>query len=127
VRFNIYPGSPEPIYRQIIQQIRRSVAAGRLNLGEKLPSVRDLARALVVNPNTVAKAYSELERAGILMTKKGTGTFVASRESPLKPSEKRRIVVEKIDALLTEAVHLGLNADELQRLLESRLEEFKLT
>ena len=126
MHLEVNPGRPEPIYRQIVEQIRRGVASGRLAVGERLPSVRELATTLVVNPNTIAKAYTELEREGIVFTKKGSGTFVAACENPLKASEKRRIVVEKIDDLLTAAVHLGLKEDDLRPLIETRLKEFKL-
>lgn len=127
MHFDINPGSAEPIYRQIVRQVRQGAASGRLEVGEKLPSVRDLARAVVVNPNTIAKAYAELERDGIVATRKGMGTFVARRENPLKESEKRRRLIERIDALLTEAVHLGVSAKDLQRWIETRLADFDLT
>jgi len=126
VHLDVNPGRPEPIYRQIVEQIRRGSASGRLAVGERLPSVRELATTLVVNPNTIAKAYTELEREGIVFTKKGAGTFVADCDNPLKASEKRRILVEKIDELLTAAVHLGFKEDDLRALIETRLKEFKL-
>ena len=93
MEFWIETSSREPIYRQLAGQIREAVAQGRLKTGEQLPSVRELSRVLVVNPNTIARAYTELERDGVLHTRQGLGVFVAEPASDLtKPAKKKRVV-----------------------------------
>ncbi len=79
MRIHISTSSSVPIYRQIVEQVKRAIARGPLAAGAALPSVRELAQQLVLNPNTVFRAYGELERAGIVYTKRGVGTFVADR------------------------------------------------
>jgi GntR family transcriptional regulator len=79
ISFSVSPGSGEPIYRQLVDQIRRMVASGQLRAGDELPSVRDVAQALAVNPMTVSKSYSLAEAAGILERRRGQGMFVAAR------------------------------------------------
>ena len=117
--------SKEPIYRQLALQIREGAARGLLSSGEKLPSVRELSRRLVVNPNTIAKAYTELERDGVLHTRQGMGVFVAKPCSELSKSACRKRIVERIDTVLTEAVYLGFTQDEILSLTRERSEQFK--
>ncbi|MHC4201148.1 MAG: GntR family transcriptional regulator [Planctomycetota bacterium] len=109
MRFQLTTGTPEPIYAQIARQVRIAIADGVLAGDERLPSVRRLARELVVNPNTVQKAYTDLERAGLVYTKRGTGTFVA-RDLPSDTSrgQARERLAALVEALLVEAVHCGL-------------------
>jgi GntR family transcriptional regulator len=114
-----------PIYRQLIEQIREAVARGRLEPGERLPSVRLLSKDLVVNPNTVARAYTELEREGVLHTRPGLGAFVAKPQTGLKAEVRRRRLAELIDRLLTEAVHLGVTAEEVRNLIDLRMGQFQ--
>lgn len=114
-----------PIYRQLMEQIREAVARGRLQDGERLPSVRQLSKELVVNPNTIARAYTELEREGVLHTRPGLGVFVAKPQAALKTEVRRRRLGLIIDRLLTEAVHLGVSADELQGLIAERMRQFQ--
>lgn len=114
-----------PIYRQLVEQVRRGVATGRLKPGERLPSVRQLSRELVVNPNTVARAYSELEQAGVLHTRQGLGAFVAEPSVDTTKKSRRERLVAMLDELLTEAVHLGFTRDELLSMVQSRLERFQ--
>src|SRR6202011_976092 len=85
-----------PIYRQIQDQIRYGIASGLLSPGEQLPTVRALAVELAVNPNTVIKAYTELEREGILTTEQGTGTFVAGQQPAAMSGEKREAMLESL-------------------------------
>ena len=94
----INPKSAGPIHRQIGDQIRRSVAAGLLVPGDKLPSVRELASRLLVNPNTVARVYRDLERDGLLETRRGQGTYISANAAALAESERRRLVSENLDA-----------------------------
>jgi len=116
--------SPEPICRQIVRQVRLGVALGRLSAGETLPSVRTLAQQLVINPNTVARAYAELERQGVVRTRHRVGTFVAGRPEGLAPDEKRLMLGDAVDAMLTEAVHLGLPLEGVVALVRERASRF---
>ncbi|MBI2424627.1 MAG: GntR family transcriptional regulator [Candidatus Hydrogenedentes bacterium] len=113
MRLHITPGDGTPIYRQIMNQVKYLIAARRLSPGEELPSIRVLAQELVINPNTVARAYRELEAAGLIRSRHGSGTVVADRGSPLAQGEKDRILEERIGALLAEAAQLGYTLDEL--------------
>ena len=116
--------SPEPVYRQIVRQVRLSIALGRLSPGDTLPSVRRLAQQLVVNPNTVARAYAQLERQGVVQTQRRVGTFVAERADRARSSERRLILAERLDALLTEGVHLGLCLADVMALVRERAKSF---
>jgi len=109
-----------PIYQQIVNQIKYQVASGRLTPGEELPAIRVLAERLVVNPNTVARAYRELEVAGVVTKRRATGTYVSAGGSTLDRTERIRILSERIDALLAEARQLGVDTDELVELIGKR-------
>lgn len=126
MEFQITSTSREPIYRQLATQVREGVARGRLTAGERLPSVRELSRRLVVNPNTIARAYTELERDGVLHTRQGMGVFVAEPSNDLKIAVRRRKLRELIDALLTEAVYLGFPQDEVLAAVADRARRFQL-
>jgi GntR family transcriptional regulator len=102
-----------PIYLQIVNQVKYLVAAGRLAPGEELPAIRVLAERLMVNPNTVARAYRELENAGVVHKRRTAGTYVSDAGSPLALRERRKIINERIDALLAEARQLGIRTDEV--------------
>lgn len=109
-----------PIYLQIVNQVKYLVASDRLKDGEQLPPVRKLAEQLLVNPNTVARAYRELEQANILTSRQGAGVFISSGGSPLARREKNRIMSERIDMLLAEARQMNLGLDEVIELLRLR-------
>ena len=123
--FQIDAASRSPIYRQLAQQIREAVARGRLAPEERLPSVRDLSRTLVINPNTVARVYTELEREGVLNTRPGLGVFVAQPRNDLTKKARKDRLTALADQLLTEAVHLGFSADESLALVSERMEKFQ--
>src|SRR3954464_7604575 len=106
-----------PIYQQIITQVRHLIASGRLDPGEELLPIRVLAEQLVVNPNTVARAYLELERAGIVTKRHGTGTYISEPARPLPQRERVKILRQRVDALVTEARHLGIELHEVIKLL----------
>ena len=125
MEFRIEPASRIPIYRQVVEQVREAIATGRLRDGDKLPSVRELSRTLVVNPNTVARVYTELEREGVLYTRPGLGVFVARPRSELTKRARRQRLVQTLDSLLTEAVHLGFTAAEVRELLATRSKRFQ--
>ena len=109
-----------PIYQQIVNQVRHLIAAGRLQPGEELPPIRVLAEQLTVNPNTVARAYLELEHAGIVTKRHGSGTYVSETRRPLPQREKTKILAKRVDALLTEASHLDIELSEVIKLLRDR-------
>lgn len=112
-----------PIYLQIVNQIKYLVASGRLASGDELPPIRTLAEQLVVNPNTVARAYRELEMAGVVEKRRTAGTYISDSRSPLARTEQVRILSERLDALLTEARQLGFNLEEIVELLGRRADE----
>ncbi len=120
MQIHLSPGDGLPIYKQIISQVKYLLGAGRLAQGDELPSVRALARQLLVNPNTVARAYRDLEAMGVLVSKQGAGTYVAETGSPLARREKLRILGERADALLAEARQLGFGLEEVTELLAKR-------
>jgi GntR family transcriptional regulator len=122
MQIHVQPSSGTPIYLQIANQLRYLVAAGRLAPGDEIPPIRTMAEQLLVTPNTVARAYLELERAGIVVKRQGAGTFVAEHPPTVSRSQRRKILTERADALLTEAGQLGVGWDELVALLRSRHE-----
>jgi GntR family transcriptional regulator len=114
-----------PIYQQLAQQVRAAIARGELQPEAGLPSVRQLSRELVVNPNTVARAYTELEREGLLVSRPGRGIFVAVPRNDLTRSARDRRLTEQLDHLLTLAVHLGFSAEEVLALVSRRVRHFR--
>jgi GntR family transcriptional regulator len=120
VRIHISANDGIPIYLQIVNQVKYLVAAGRLVAGEELPPIRVLAEKLLVNPNTVARAYRELEAAGVVEKRRTAGTFVAEGGSPLARRERLKIVTERVDALLAEARQLGIGVSEIIELIARR-------
>ena len=111
-----------PIYLQIVTQVKYLVASGRLAPGEEIPPIRALAEQLLINPNTVARAYLELERAGIVTRRQGSGTYVTEAGSTLSRREKLKLLAGRADALLAEADHLEVPLEELLDLLSERHE-----
>jgi GntR family transcriptional regulator len=125
MEFQVDPTTRVPIYRQLMDQIRLAVARGRLKPGSRLPSVRVLSRELVVNPNTIARVYTELERDGVLNTRPGMGVFVAEPQADLSAAARRQRLAEIIDSFLTDAVHLGFSADEVLSAVAKRTRGFQ--
>jgi GntR family transcriptional regulator len=125
MQFRIDPTSSLPIYRQLRNQVRQAVARGKLKPDNRLPSVRELSRTLVVNPNTVARVYTELEREGLIHTRPGLGVFVARPKAELTKKVRRERLVEMVDSLLTEAVHLAFSAEEVASLVSERTKQFQ--
>ena len=120
MQYEINSASRLPIYQQLVQQVREAIARGDLKPDEQLPSVRQLSRDLVINPNTVARAYTELEREGLLNNRPGRGVFVAEPKDELTKDARRRRLLESLDRFLTEAVHLGFSEEEVLRLVTTR-------
>ena len=118
---SINPKSAIPIYMQIMEQVRRHVASGVLAPGDQLPSVRELAAQLLINPNTAARVYRDLERDGLLETRRGLGTFIAAGAAALAASERRRIVRESIERLIDEARALGVSDEILLEFVQDAL------
>lgn len=119
------PASGEPLFAQIVGAVKQAVATGRLAAGDRLPSVRELARELVINPNTIAKAYQTLDAEGVTLSRHGAGTFIAERRVVLAADEQRRRIREGLTTLLTDAVHLGLREADVRREFEAALERFR--
>jgi len=116
ITFKLHPKSGVPIYRQIQDQVRYGIASGRLRPGEQLPTVRALAVDLSINPNTVIKAYSELERQGVLTTEQGSGTFVAPLPALALAPEDREAKLRALCAeYLSQASQYGFGPDDVLR------------
>ena len=109
-----------PIYQQIVNQVKYLVASGRLSPGDEMPPIRVLAERLIVNPNTVARAYRELEAAGVVEKRRTAGTYVSEQGSPLARKERVKILTERVDALLAESRQMDVPYDELVKLLDKR-------
>jgi GntR family transcriptional regulator len=120
VQIHISPHDGVPIYLQIVNQVKYLVASGRLAPGDEMPPIRTLAESLMVNPNTVARAYRELETAGLVEKRRTAGTYVSDGGSPLARRERMRILTERIDALLAEARQMNVHADEIVELVRQR-------
>jgi GntR family transcriptional regulator len=120
----ILPGSESPIYMQVVEQIGEAVARGRLSYGDKLPAVRRLAAELVINPNTVARAYTILEQQGLVVTMAGSGNFVSDPKLRDRDAADINALTERIDNLITRGINLGFSSDELVDIFKERLAAF---
>jgi GntR family transcriptional regulator len=110
-----------PIYRQIVNQVKYLVASGLLQPGEEMPPIRTLALQLKVTPNTVVKAYGELEISGVVHKRRGSGTFVSEgRPQQVALRERRRLIEQRIDGLLAEAHQLNFSAEDILRMVRER-------
>lgn len=118
IRINPHDGLP--IYLQIVQQTKNLVASGRLQHGDELPAIRVLAEQLLVNPNTVARAYRELEVEGIVEKRRTAGTFISAQGSPLSRKERMKTLTDRIDQLLIEAKQLDFTLDDVLKLIAQR-------
>jgi len=121
IQFMLDIKSGVPFYRQIVDQIRYGIASRRLLPGEQLPTVRDLAVQLELNPNTVRKAYSELEILGVLDTQQGTGTFVSRKEIEIADAEKDRMLAQICDEMVARGHQYNLTLKEMVEYLQTRL------
>jgi GntR family transcriptional regulator len=114
--------SSVPIYRQIVEQIKRAIAAGALAAGDALPSLRETAIRLRINPLTVDKAYKQLEREGLIETRHGLGSFVTRAAECAAVGFRRELLLRSIDDVLVDAFHLGVSFEELRQLVDERME-----
>jgi GntR family transcriptional regulator len=113
LKISILTGSNVSIYQQIVDQVCAAIAGGRIAADEALPSVRALAEELVINPNTVSRAYGELVREGILESRPGRGMFVTKRRQIYSRAERTRRIDQAVSSLVSQAFRLGLSADEI--------------
>ena len=127
MRIQVTIGSSVPIYRQIVDQIRHAVATGIMPVGEQVPSVRALAGELVLNANTIAKAYAALVRDGVLESQQGRGYFVAARREIFSRKERQRRLGEVMDPFIAEALTLGFDAEEIVLEVQKSLEKVAQT
>ena len=120
MQIHISPHDGVPIYLQIVNQVKYLVASARLEPGEELPPIRALAEQLLVNPNTVARAYRELETAGVVVKRRTAGTYVSENASPLARRQRLKIISQRVDALLAEARQMNIDVKDLIELIEER-------
>jgi GntR family transcriptional regulator len=120
VQIHISPHDGVPIYLQIVNQVKYLVASGCLTAGEELPPIRHLAERLLINPNTVARAYRELEMAGVVTKRSTAGTYVSGEGSPLARPQCLKILAQRADALLAEARQMNVSTEEVLKLVRQR-------
>jgi len=125
VRITISTGSATAIYRQIAEQVRMAIATGKLRIGDQLPSVRALAEDLVLNPNTVARAYTDLTRDGLIESRSGRGVFIIRKRKVFTREEGRRRLEPLLDALIGEAMAMDFTREELHDLFQRKLSHWK--
>ena len=113
LRIQIITGGKVPIYRQVVDQIRSAIGSGSLTVGDPLPSVRALATELIVNPNTIAKAYSALVNDGVIESQRGRGYFVIQRREIFTKKERKLRLSEAINPFIAEAMTLGFDEAEI--------------
>jgi GntR family transcriptional regulator len=123
ITISILTGSNVSIYRQIIDQVCAAAFAGRIPDDEPLPSVRALAEELLINPNTVSRAYCELAREGILESRPGKGMFISKRRQIYSKTERKRRIDQSVTSLVTEGLMLGFTAEEIVGLVASKTKE----
>ena len=126
MQIRIDNASGRPVYQQIIDQIKRDIALGRLVKDEKLATVRQLASQLAINPNTIAKAYRQLEQEGIIVTRPGAGAFVANLDSNLSKAVKERVISEELERIVVEAFHMQIDSRTLLEWFNNAVEKFNL-
>jgi len=119
--FRVTPQSGEPIYEQLIRQIKHAIATGAIKQGDQLPTVRELAAKLVINPNTASRAYRELEREGLLETTAGRGSFVKISPPKLFREERKKRLQPLLQQLIAEGRVLNFTDDELIELLREEI------
>jgi GntR family transcriptional regulator len=123
VNFTLDTINGAPIYRQIIQQIEYAILSGRMQPGDRLPTIRSLAVELKTNPNTIAKAYNELEIRGVLETQVGNGTYISDKKPVLEDDSLNRKIREVLSRFIQEMRDLGIEKRELVKLVESHIKE----
>jgi GntR family transcriptional regulator len=115
------PSSGVPIYLQLMEQVKHAIETGALRPGEQLPSIRPLAEELVVNPNTIAKAYRELEHEGVIELRQGAGAFVSDKAPTKKDADKLRAAQATVAGAIEKLRARGVTDEEIRRLVEAEL------
>ncbi len=123
----INPSNQQPLFAQIVDGVKQAVGTGRVKAGDRLPSVRELAKELVINPNTIQRAYQVLESEGVTFSRRGAGTFIAERRLLVRDEERDRRLKALIEGLLTEVVHLGLTEEQLRGAFEEAVKRYRFT
>jgi GntR family transcriptional regulator len=121
VIFTVNPSSTQPLYLQVMQQIRHAIDTGVLQPGDPLPGVRTLAQQLVVSPNTIVKAYTELEHEGLLESRHGSGAYVKAKRVTKARTDRVRHAQLRVRAVVNRLREEGFSDDEIQRLVEAAL------
>jgi len=125
IKIKIVTGDIRPIFKQIVDGIRLEIATGKLLPGCKLPSYRGLAMQLMINPNTVAKAYAELNSQGLVESRKGLGLFVSENQQTLSDDERIEKLTKAADIFINETVHLNYFDDEILTVIKHKLQKIK--
>jgi GntR family transcriptional regulator len=126
MQIRIDNASDRPVYQQIIDQVKRDIACGKVMKEERLPTVRQLAGQIAINPNTIAKAYQQLEREGIIVTRPGAGAFVANLDSNLSNSVKKKLICEDLERAVVDAFHMQIDSQTLLRWFGEAIKKFNL-
>jgi GntR family transcriptional regulator len=126
MQIRIDNASNRPVYQQIIDQVKRDIALGRLIKDEKLPTVRQLAKQLAINPNTIAKAYRLLESEGIIVTRPGSGAFIANLDSSLSKAVRKRLLSDELERIAVEAFHMQIDRQTLLELFNNAVEKLNV-
>jgi GntR family transcriptional regulator len=125
INLNVNTGSNTPIYKQITDQVRMAVASGKLAVDDQLPSIRALAERLVINPNTVARAYADLAREGLIESRAGRGVFITRKRKMFTREEGWRRLEPLMEAVIGEAMVLDFTPQELREAFDKRLGQWK--
>ena len=123
--FHIDYNSSQPIYQQVIEQIKLTIVNGGLKPGERMPSIRELAKTLKINPTTAAKIYNELAHQGVLILRQGQGAFVAPKVVSLANEEIHRIVAEHVRKMLVEGLRFGLTREEIDLIIDTEYQSIR--
>jgi len=126
MQLQIDNASGRAVYQQIMDQIKRDIALGRIRQGDRLLTVRELAATLAINPNTIAKAYRQLEQEGVITTKAGAGAFVANLDKGVTKTVKRRIITEDLQRICVDAYHMQVDEPTLRQWFDTVIERFNL-
>lgn len=127
MNLHISPHDNTPLYQQIVNQVKYMISSGQLRPGDELPPIRTLSETLIVNANTVARAYRDLERGGFVICQRGIGTRVSATGSPLSEVERMKILNDRASALIGEARQMNLSLDDIMQLVALRAEEMNFS
>ncbi|MFO1010216.1 MAG: GntR family transcriptional regulator [Planctomycetota bacterium] len=125
MRIQLAPNSGVPLFRQVANQVKAAFLRGHLAPGDRLPSVRELAKELAINPTTVVKAYEQLERERVITCRQGQGAFVTGGVEPLHQDEREELLSQHASELAREGRRLGMSEQQLLALLESELKKLR--